>query len=140
MQIRDMAQEGRFPEEWCGPLGVTLETMRRWGHAHPEFKDALIISRHLLNAFWSNKARVSIDKPGINASVLITILKGRFPEFYGNNPADIWHFLHSDDGTWRATEGTDPKERAGLAMNLTEDEIRVKLAALKARREAEDKA
>ena len=141
-QIRDMAQQGMFPEEWCGPLGVTLETMRLWGHAHSEFRDALIISRHLLNAFWSAKARKSIDAPGINQAVLITVLKGRFNEFYGNNPANIWHFLHSEDGSWRAAAADAPAATgAGLNMQIgTEDEVQTKLALLKARREAEGKA
>lgn len=140
-RIRDMAQQGMFPEEWCGPLGVTLETMRLWGHKHPEFRDALIISRHLLNAYWSAKARRSVDSPNINQTVLVTILKGRFNEFYGNNPANIWHFLHSEDGSWGPATADAPKGAgAGLNMQIGEEaEVQAKLALLRARREAEAK-
>lgn len=139
MQIRLLAQEGKFPEQWCGPLAVSLDTMRRWRHQYPDFRDALIIARILLNAYWSQKAHDAIEKPGINQAVLITILKGRFPEFYGNNPVDVWHFLHSEDGAWRPPVDTSPADAAGLSMNLTETEVKMKLAALRARREAEKK-
>jgi hypothetical protein len=139
-RIRDMAQKGMFPEEWCGPIGVTLETMRVWGLTYPEFRDALIIARHVLAAYWSAEARLSIRGPMVNQGILTKILTSRFPEFYGKNPADIWHFLHSPDGSWRpevAAQGGDGV--AGLSRNLSEDEINARLAVLRARKEEAEK-
>jgi len=31
-RVRDMAQEGMFPEEWCADLGVTMSTLFQRAH------------------------------------------------------------------------------------------------------------
>lgn len=134
--VQDLAQRGEFPEAWAAEIGITLNTMRVWVNTHPEFGEAVIIARHLLQTFWTRElaeARNSeIAKPGI-----YSIIVRRFPELYGKNPVDLFAFLHSplpEDGA-KAEEHTITT--ADGVRQMSDEDIRKRLEILRQRRAAE---
>ncbi len=117
-----------FPEEWCAHIGITMATLYNWANAYPEFEEACLISWYLLRAYWTEKARNSIQGVGIPPSVLIKILESRFPDTWGkSNPRMTQeHFEDrnkSDDP--EATEDTSPE--ALRAVPLEDLQARIKV-------------
>ena len=66
-QVREMAQEGMFPEEWCAHIGVTVMTLFRWANRFPEFEEAVEISWHILHAYYANQVRLATKDKGIRS-------------------------------------------------------------------------
>jgi len=85
--VRDMAQEGMFPEEWCARIGVTMMTLYRWANRFPEFEEAVEVSWHILHAYYAEQfRRASKNKEDRSIPSLLEIMRKRFPETWGNNP------------------------------------------------------
>lgn len=137
--VRDLAQQGDFPESWAAEIGITISTMRRWVHEHEEFREAIIIARHLLQSFWTRdiaKNRTNPDsKPG-----LYNLIARRFPELYGREPVDLFAWLQTPDAV--GSEGLTQPGQAPMINPLTgapatEADIMARLEALRRRREEE---
>ena len=132
--IKALAQAGKFPETWACTIGVSVETLRLWGHRHPEFKDALIIAKHLLGHYWTEEVAKGIKNPNANSAMYSLILR-RLPALFGREPVDLAEFVLREE---------DPIE-AQAAGALTEEQVRAapteallaELEALRKRREAE---
>lgn len=142
-RVRDMAQNGMFPEEWCADLGVTMSTLFQWANDHAEFDEACRIGWHLLNAYYTKKAREVIEKPSLysdlKATVFLEILRKRFPESWGKNARNTQETFEN-----REITTPDDQERAKSPLSdpdaikqATMDQINARIAALEARRKAE---
>lgn len=136
--VRELAQEGMFPEEWVAHIGVTLSTLYNWANAHPEFEQAMHEAYWLLRAYWTKQTR--LIKTGFGempASTLSLTLQRRFPDMWGKNSVDMHkHFedrnKSDDDG---ALEDTSPE----ALRSVPQDQIDARIKELEARRKHEEK-
>lgn len=135
--VRDLAQRGEFPEAWAAEAGVTLNTMRVWVNTHPEFREAVIIAQHLLQTYWTREFASARNNPNAKPGIYAIIAR-RFPEFYGQNPADIFAILQTPVP---AAEGQSGAEHtittADGVQQMTDEEIQKRLETLRQRRAAE---
>lgn len=95
--VRDLAEQGEWPEEWAGACGATIRTLRNWRNAHPEFHDDLVIARTLLAAYWAKYLRTHMLDMRLRQTALMRQLERRLPEIYGpqdkRDPHPIWEEL-----------------------------------------------
>lgn len=134
--VRDLAQEGKFPEAWAATIGVTLNTLRVWVNTHEEFAEAMIIARHLLQSYWSNELALARDNPNAKPGIYSLIVR-RLPELYGRNPVDIFDFLHSPTSEDAAeVKDVTPITTDGV-RTMTEADIKARLETLRRRQAAE---
>jgi hypothetical protein len=147
--IRLLAQRGEFPEAWAAEIGVTLNTMRNWARAHPEFAEAVVIAHHLLQTFWTRdivKNRLNKDaRPG-----LYGMIARRLPALYGRNPVDLAAWLVDPEALpvaapqpiagIAAPNGAEAMPTAGAeaVKAMKTEDIEAKLRELRRRREAEE--
>lgn len=131
--VRTMAQEGMFPEEWCAELGVTLPTLYNWANAYPEFEQAVHEAWWLLRAFWTKKARDSIQGVGMPPSVLMSVLEKRFPDTWGKNPRNT----HETFERRNEVEASDTAGAQAIRDAKTTD-IEARIKELEARRKHEE--
>jgi hypothetical protein len=83
--VCQMAEEGKFPEEWCAELGCTMSTLYVWANKYEDFEWSVEVAWHLLHAHYARQMREGVtDKRGMPA--LLEILRKRFPETCGQNP------------------------------------------------------
>ena len=142
-RVRDMAQNGMFPEEWCADLGVTMSTLFQWANDHAEFDEACRIGWHLLNAYYTKKAREVIEKPSLysdlKATVFLEILRKRFPESWGNNARNTQETFENREITTPEDQerAKSPLSDPDAIKQATMDQINARIAALEARRKAE---
>ena len=130
--IRGLAQEGRFPEEWCAEIGVTMKTLYEWANVFPEFDEAVRIAWHLLNAYWTNYARDNLTNPNLRTTLLLEILRKRFPESWGKNARNTQETFE----TRNETPGVDGDEKSPLTRALKDaprEEIKDRIAMLQER-------
>lgn len=131
--IKHLAQAGKFPETWACEIGVSVETLRRWGHAYPEFKDALIIAKHLLGHYWTERVAEATNKPNANSAMYALILR-RLPALFGREPVDLTEYvLRPPHLEQDAREGLDH----GQIQSASTEDLMLRLEVLRKRREAE---
>lgn len=134
--VRTMAQEGKFPEEWCVRIGVTANTLYNWANKYPEFEDAMHIAWHLLASYWAMQARMAATGgiPGSSPTVLLALLQRRFPQIWGKNGGRLTqeHFETRNE----AGKGSALCQTCERLQEMTEEQITCELEAL--RREAAD--
>lgn len=139
-KVRELAQKGDFPEAWAAEIGVTFNTMRLWVSTYPEFKEAVFIARILLQTYWTRQLTQARDKENTKPGIYSLILR-RFPELYGNNPADLWAFLHSPPGMSGIEAMIQGNKDAPLTNDsvrtMTDADISARLEILRRRRAAE---
>jgi hypothetical protein len=124
-----LAQGGKFPEQWCATIGVTLMTLHNWVKAYPEFREAVVIGRHLIAAYWTQRAVEAIDQPKTRQALLIEILRKRLPELWGDKAReDVWGMLAVGQDMEISAQGNSLR-------NLTDEELKERLEMLR-RREA----
>lgn len=132
--IKLLAQAGKFPETWACEIGVSVETLRRWGHAYPEFKDALIISKHLLGHYWTEEVAKGINKATANSAMYALILR-RLPALFGKEPVDLTEYvLRPDD----ITDDAPGALTAEAVKTTSTDDLQARLEALRKRRMEEE--
>lgn len=134
--VRDMAQEGEFPEAWAATIGITLNTMRVWVNTHEEFAEAVIIARHLLQTYWTRELAAARKDPNSKPGIY-TILVRRFPELYGRNPVDLFAFLHTPLDTGEGGGQEHTITTADGVRQMSDEEIQKRLETLRQRRAAE---
>ena len=136
--VRDLAQEGEFPEAWAATIGITLNTMRVWVNTHEEFAEAVIIARHLLQTYWTRKLVAARDDPNAKPGIYSIIVR-RFPELYGKAPVDLFAFLHSPlpTDTTGAPEAEHTVTTVDGVRQMSDEDIKKRLEILRQRRAAE---
>jgi hypothetical protein len=133
--IKLLAQKGDFPEAWAAEIGVSVETLRQWGHRYPEFKDALIAAKHLLATFWTRDIAEN-RKNGKANPAMYGLLARRLPALFGKEPVDLSEYVlrpASQDDVEAAPEALT----ADQAKTVTTDALTARLEALRRRREEE---
>lgn len=138
--VRQMGQAGQFPEEWCARIGITMGTLFNWANTYPDFDQAVREAWHLLNAYWTAKARQVVENPllysDLKATVFLEILRKRFPETWGKHPRNTQETFETRNASMEGTASplTDPNRLRDAKI----DELEQRLRTLRARREAEE--
>lgn len=137
LTIRLLAQEGKFPETWCAQLGVTMQTLWNWANKYPEFDEHVRIAWHLLHDFWTEKATSLLTHPTAKQTLLLEILRKRFPETWGDDPRntlETWQFRPKvmDEDEEGGAEALDVSP--GALSKMDDDDISARIAQLEARR------
>ena len=131
-RVKDLAQQGKFPEEWVAELGVVLATIYNWANEHPEFEMALHEAHWVLRAHWTRAVRMSVQGEGMAPSTLALLLQRRFPDTWGKNSINFHkHFEERNSPN-------DPHviEGATLArlQQMDDRDIEARIRQLEARR------
>lgn len=136
-KVRQWAEQGMFPEEWCAHIGITMGTLYNWANAHEEFDTACHEAWWLLRAYWSQKARESIQGVGMPPSILSMILEKRFPDTWGKNPRNTHETFEDRNKTEdpEVVEDTSPE----ALRSMSRDDLQSRILALEARRKHEEK-
>ncbi len=139
--IKLLAQNGKFPETWACEIGVSVETLRLWGHRYPEFKEALVIAKHLLGHYWTEQVASGLwiekgqqgEKTRQANAAMFTLLARRLPALFGTDPVDLADYVLRPAGD--AIEG----QALGLDQikAASTEELQARLEALRKRREVE---
>ena len=89
--IKMMAEDMQFPEQWAAEIGVTEMIMFDWITKFPEFAEAYNIAMTCLRAaFTAEIVGVARGrKPNANANLYALIAKKRFHDLYGDHPPAI---------------------------------------------------
>jgi hypothetical protein len=132
--IKLLAQAGKFPETWACKIGVSVETLRRWGHTYPEFKDALIIAKHLLGHYWTEQVASGIKDPRANSAMYALILR-RLPALFGREPVDLTDYVLRPDDPGDEVGGHGMSAEA--ISKATDEDLRARLEVLRRRRQEE---
>lgn len=131
--IRKLACQGAFPEGWALEAGVSLETLRLWGHRHPEFADALAMARLALLDYWTRDLVRNLNNPGARPGMHGLLLR-RFPAIYGSNPVDLADWLTAPMEP--IAQDAEAREIRRV-RSMSNEELCAELARLRRRREAE---
>lgn len=141
--VRQMGQDGQFPEEWCAEIGITMSTLFNWANIYPDFDQAVREAWHLLNAYWTAKARHVVEQPllysDLKATVFLEILRKRFPETWGKTPRNTQETFENREITTpnEQERAKSPLSDPDAIKQATMDQINARIAALEARRKAE---
>lgn len=132
-RIRELAQEGQFPESWCAALGVTMSTMYRWANIHEEFEEHFNIAWHILHHHWTDRAANLKAGPGeMPPTVMLEFLRKRFPKTWGKNPMNTHeNFTHRNDPDAEAT--------SAQITTQSSEEIAARIEKLQQRRAQDSK-
>lgn len=139
--IRDLAQQGKFPETWCAEIGVTYQTFYNWANTYPEFEEAMHIAWYLLRSHWAEKAAMAatIGSGSALPTVLLEILRKRFPEVWGNNPQVTHeHFARRNEPPAPEAGGAPLDGGAEDYDAMSDEELDARIELLQKRREAEE--
>lgn len=87
-QIKDMAEDMKFPEQWAAEFGVTEFRMFGWIERYPEFAEAYAVAvTKLRAAFTEELFRVAKMGSGVAIGGIYTMIaKKRFADLYGDAP------------------------------------------------------
>ena len=84
-----MGAKGKSPVQIAAHFGVSRQTLNDWAAAHPEFSEALELSRTLAQACLENVGEEGLHKPGFNANHWKTIMANRYREDYTERKEQI---------------------------------------------------
>ena len=123
--VRELGQEGKFPEEWVSHLGVTLKTLYNWANSYPEFEQAMHEAHWLCRAYWARRARENVQGVGMAPSILALILQRRFGDMWGQNAANLQqHFEDRNRVDDLGPAGIDPERIKSASEADLEEAIR----------------
>jgi hypothetical protein len=132
--VRDMAEEGEFPEAWASAIGVTVAQMRLWVHQHEEFRESVIIAHQLLITYWTRQIALHRNTEGAKPGMYQMIMR-RFPTIYGKNPIDLQAWLMEPPPAPDAPGAQALTTEAVKAA--TDDDLQARLEVLRRRRQEE---
>lgn len=107
--IKGLAEVGGFPETWCAKIGIHWGTLYRWADEYPEFEEAVRQAWVLLQHYWTTYAQDNLKNTDLRSTVLITLLRQRFPSIYGVQKAPqgtLEHFLARNEAPPQPAPGT----------------------------------
>lgn len=87
-RIKELADEGLYPEEWAAQFDVSEYDMFNWISHFPEFARAYMVALTKLRAKFTHDLRKAangkIEKA--QAGLFTLLAKKRFPDLYGDQP------------------------------------------------------
>jgi hypothetical protein len=93
-RILALAEEGKFPEEWCAELSISMRTLYKWANDRPEFEEAVEAAWHVLHAYWARLLRENSTNPALRQHAVLQVMAKRFPSTWGQTPCNtLDHFL-----------------------------------------------
>lgn len=77
-QVIAWGKEGKSAAWMASRIGRTVETLRQWRYAFPEFQEAMSLAEAHSQAWWEDQAQASLCDPKFNGNVWIKNMAGRF--------------------------------------------------------------
>lgn len=134
-----MAEEGKFPEEWCVELGISMRTLYSWADERTEFAEAVEFSWHVLHAFWVRLLRENLTNPRLRQNALFQTLAKRFPSTWGQTPSNtLDHFL-SRNSAAAVTNHALVAPPGAIERPMTREELRERIEVLQHRIEERER-
>jgi len=132
--ICDLAQQGKFPEQWCAFIGCAMSSLYRWANEHEEFDRAVHMAWHLLEAYWTDYAHKNLKNKDLRTTLMIEMLRKRFPSTWGQSPINTYENFKMRDRNETADNENDDGESA--LEDLTLDQLNERIETLLKRRSA----
>lgn len=90
-QIKMLAEDLQFPEQWAAEIGVTEARMFSWIERYPEFAEAYAEAITKLRAAFTEELMgvARGNKPDAIGPLYVMIAKKRFADLYGDIPAPV---------------------------------------------------
>lgn len=132
-KILAMAEDGKWPEEWCAELGISMRTLYSWANERPEFEEAVEAAWHLLHAYWARLLRDNLTNPSLRQNAILQVMAKRFPSTWGQAPRNtLDHFLARN-----SAEGVNPQAQVEALTTpertMTREEVRERIRILQDR-------
>lgn len=83
-RVIELGSQGKSKAQIARDLGIVRQTLDNWAHQHPEFMDALKISREAALAWWEDQGQYALRADKFNATAFIFQMKNRFREDYAD--------------------------------------------------------
>ena len=83
-RVMEMAQEGKFPEEWCAEIGILPSTLYNWANRYPEFEEAVENAWVLLHAWAAKTFRENLQNPNFRQTMFLKKMERRLPNTFGD--------------------------------------------------------
>ena len=124
--VVDLARQGRFPEEWCTQIEISLSTMYNWATRYPAFDEACRVAWTALSAFWTRELIEAARGKACDSKILLELLRRRFPDTWGADAKNtLGHFISYVDAA-NPTISNAPD-----FSSWTIDELKAELAAMR---------
>jgi len=78
----DMGMEGASQKMIWSALGISKNTAESWKKKHPDFSEALELSRVHSQAYWEREILANVNNKGFNSRIAEIALRGQFQEDY----------------------------------------------------------
>lgn len=141
LRVMVLANEGKFPEEWCADIGVTMSTLYNWANNYPEFEDSVIKAWHILNAWWTAKMRETLLNPDLRSTIMLEVVRKRFPETWGGKARNTQQTFERRNDPPPESEDANGKPIDPMAVsNRTGDELAERIQRLLERRKHDGSA
>jgi hypothetical protein len=133
--VRDLAQDGKFPERWCCEIGISMSTLYNWSDRYPEFEAAVTIGWHLLASHYTDKlVSMAENAEGKGQSALLELMRKRFPSLYGKTPRGTLDHFEARN----VPVDSAPSAPGALPMHQrTTDDLRARIEQLEKRGKAD---
>lgn len=137
--VVEMAEDMRFPEEWCVEMKVTIPALYKWCNKYPEFNAAVRAAWLILAAKYTRWyiSLAATDKG--KASTAFHIMTKRFPHIWAQNAEGITQTtyedrprdLPDDEGDLIDAKPVDPKD-------MTDEQLEARVRGYLERAKAAD--
>ena len=139
LRILAMAEEGKWPEEWCSELGISMRTLYSWANERPEFEEAVEAAWHVLHAYWARLLRQNLTNPRLRQQAILQVMAKRFPSTWGQTPINtLDHFLSRNSAPAAPTSEQFGRSNA-TGPTMTRDELVARIRVLQARFEERER-
>jgi len=138
-RVLALAEEGKFPEEWCVELGISIRTLYSWADERPEFEEAVEAAWHVLHAYWVRLLRLSLTDPSLRHNAIWRVMSKRFPSTWGQTPSNtLDHFLSRNSAAAVNTNASVAPPGA-IERPMTREELRERIKILQQRIEERER-
>ncbi len=134
-QIKMMAEDMTFPEQWAAEIGVTEMRMFGWIERYPEFAEAYAVAVTKLRAAFTAELMQAArgKKEGAIGPLYAMIAKKRFADLFGDAPPPPAGGLPAP----RDITPTGGQVIDGQFEEMESDQLRQELEALRKRHDVE---
>lgn len=80
--VQELGRKGKSKAQIAAEIGVSRTTLDSWTVAHPEFLNAMALSRDFCLAWWEDTGQAGLPHGVLNASLWSRSMAARFPADY----------------------------------------------------------
>lgn len=134
-QIKMLAEDMQFPEQWAAEIGVTEARMFSWIDIYPEFAEAYAVAITKLRAAFTHELlHVAKGKRfGAVGPLYVLVAKKRFPDLFGDDPTPRPSAPRAPRDITPPDAGSGPQTIDGTFEDMQEEQLQAELDALRAR-------